>query len=104
MKECVWVKPRIVAEIEFPAGNGPDHLRHTKFVGLRMTRIPSMSLGRSDDCYGAVRVTRRKGLELNLCEVIGNHHLCLGITSLQAGDFDLGTVARNCLCHKKPEE
>jgi hypothetical protein len=37
------------------------------------------------------------------CEAIGDHHLCPGITSLHAGDFELGTVACDCPCHKKPE-
>jgi ATP dependent DNA ligase C terminal region len=31
MKECVWVKPREVAEVEFLEWTGADHLRHTKF-------------------------------------------------------------------------
>jgi DNA ligase D-like protein (predicted ligase) len=35
MKECVWVKPQLVAEIEFLEWTGADHLRHAKFVGLR---------------------------------------------------------------------
>jgi DNA ligase D-like protein (predicted ligase) len=41
MKECVWVKPRIVAEIGFLEWTGADHLRHTKFVGLRDDKDPS---------------------------------------------------------------
>jgi hypothetical protein len=44
-----------------------------------------------------------KVYQLNICEAIGDHHLCPGITGLHAGDFDLGTVACNCSCHKKPE-
>jgi DNA ligase D-like protein (predicted ligase) len=40
MKECVWVKPRIMAEIEFLEWTGADHLRHTKFVGLRGDKDP----------------------------------------------------------------
>jgi ATP-dependent DNA ligase len=40
MKECIWVKPRIVAEIEFLEWTGADHLRHTKFVGLRDDKDP----------------------------------------------------------------
>jgi DNA ligase D-like protein (predicted ligase) len=40
MKECVWVKPRIAAEIEFLEWTGADHLRHTKFVGLRDDKDP----------------------------------------------------------------
>jgi DNA ligase D-like protein (predicted ligase) len=35
MKECVWVRPEVVAEIQFLEWTGADHLRHTKFVGLR---------------------------------------------------------------------
>jgi ATP-dependent DNA ligase len=40
MKECAWVKPRILAEIEFLEWTGADHLRHTKFVGLRDDKDP----------------------------------------------------------------
>jgi DNA ligase D-like protein (predicted ligase) len=40
MKECVWVKPRVVAEIEFLEWTGADHLRHTKFVHLRDDKDP----------------------------------------------------------------
>jgi bifunctional non-homologous end joining protein LigD len=29
MRECVWVKPQLVAEIEFLEWTGADHLRHT---------------------------------------------------------------------------
>jgi hypothetical protein len=41
--------------------------------------------------------------QLDSCAAIGDHDLCPGITSLHAGDCDLGTVACNCPCHKKPE-
>jgi hypothetical protein len=41
--------------------------------------------------------------QFNICEAIDDHHLCPGITSLHAGNLDLGTVACNCPCHKKPE-
>jgi ATP-dependent DNA ligase len=40
MKECVWVKPEKVAQIEFLEWTGADHLRHTKFVGLRDDKDP----------------------------------------------------------------
>jgi hypothetical protein len=30
MKECVWVRPEVVARIEFLEWTGADHLRHTK--------------------------------------------------------------------------
>jgi hypothetical protein len=35
MKECVWLRLETVAQIEFLEWTGADHLRHTKFVGLR---------------------------------------------------------------------
>jgi hypothetical protein len=44
-----------------------------------------------------------KVYQLNICEAINDHHLCPGITTLSAEDFELGTVACNCPCHKKPE-
>jgi DNA ligase D-like protein (predicted ligase) len=40
MKECVWLKPRIVAEVEFLGWTGANHLRHTKFLGLRVDKDP----------------------------------------------------------------
>jgi DNA ligase D-like protein (predicted ligase) len=40
MKECVWVKPQIVAEVEFLEWTDANHLRHTKFVGLRDDKDP----------------------------------------------------------------
>jgi bifunctional non-homologous end joining protein LigD len=41
MKECLWVKPRIVAEVEFLEWTGANHLRHTKLVGLRDDKDPA---------------------------------------------------------------
>jgi bifunctional non-homologous end joining protein LigD len=35
MKECVWLRPDIVAQIEFLERTQADRLRHSKFVGLR---------------------------------------------------------------------
>ena len=35
MTECVWLKPVMVAQIEFLEWTGENHLRHSKFVGLR---------------------------------------------------------------------
>jgi ATP-dependent DNA ligase len=40
MKECVWVKPSLVAEVEFLEWTGVDHLRHTKFIALRDGKDP----------------------------------------------------------------
>lgn len=40
MKECVWLKPEAVANFEFLEWTGADHLRHTKFVGMRDDKDP----------------------------------------------------------------
>ena len=40
MKECVWLKPVLVAQIEFLEWTADNHLRHTRFVGLREDKPP----------------------------------------------------------------
>ena len=35
MKKCIWVRPKLVAQIEFLEWTESDHLRHSKFAGLR---------------------------------------------------------------------
>ena len=35
MKECVWLRPEAVAQIEFLEWTAGGRLRHSKFVGLR---------------------------------------------------------------------
>jgi DNA ligase D-like protein (predicted ligase) len=40
MKKCVWVRPKLVAQIEFLEWTEADHLRHSKFVGLREDKDP----------------------------------------------------------------
>src|SRR5580765_3719061 len=35
MADCRWLKPALVAQIEFLEWTGEHHLLHTKFVGLR---------------------------------------------------------------------
>ena len=42
MKECVWLRPEVVAQIQFLQWTGADHLRHTKFIGLREDKNPLM--------------------------------------------------------------
>ena len=40
MEKCVWVRPQLVAQIEFLEWTESDHLRHSKFVGLREDKEP----------------------------------------------------------------
>jgi len=35
MKQCRWLKPRLVTQIEFKEWTPDEHLRHSSFVGLR---------------------------------------------------------------------
>jgi bifunctional non-homologous end joining protein LigD len=38
MEKCVWVRPELVAQIEFLEWTESDHLRHSKFAGLRQDK------------------------------------------------------------------
>jgi ATP-dependent DNA ligase len=38
MADCRWLKPVLVGQFEFVEWTGDNHLRHTKFVGLRDDR------------------------------------------------------------------
>jgi len=40
MKKCVWTRPALVAQIEFLEWTQSDHLRHSKFAGLREDKNP----------------------------------------------------------------
>jgi DNA ligase D-like protein (predicted ligase) len=40
MKQCIWIKPKVVVRIDFLEWTGADHLRHTKFVALRDDKDP----------------------------------------------------------------
>jgi bifunctional non-homologous end joining protein LigD len=40
MKDCRWLKPVLVAQIEFLEWTGENHLRHTKFIALREDKQP----------------------------------------------------------------
>ena len=44
METCVWVRPELVAEIQFLEWTGAGHLRHTKFLGLRDDKDPAKIL------------------------------------------------------------
>ena len=35
MAECQWLKPVLVGQFEFLEWTSDNHLRHSKFVGLR---------------------------------------------------------------------
>jgi ATP-dependent DNA ligase len=41
MKRCRWLKPQLVATIEFLEWTLDNHLRHPKFVSLRDGRLAS---------------------------------------------------------------
>jgi ATP-dependent DNA ligase len=40
MKKCIWLRPALVAQIEFLEWTESDHLRHSKFIGLRQDKNP----------------------------------------------------------------
>lgn len=40
MKDCRWLKPQLIAQIEFAEWTEGDHLRHSKFVALRDDKNP----------------------------------------------------------------
>jgi DNA ligase D-like protein (predicted ligase) len=39
-ENCVWLRPQLVAQIEFTEWTPENHLRHSKFVGLREDKEP----------------------------------------------------------------
>ena len=40
MKKCHWLKPELVAQVEFTEWTPDDHLRHSTFIGLRDDKDP----------------------------------------------------------------
>jgi ATP-dependent DNA ligase len=40
MKNCVWLKPEMVAQFEFREWTPDGHLRHSKFCGFREDKNP----------------------------------------------------------------
>jgi bifunctional non-homologous end joining protein LigD len=40
MKNCIWLKPQLVAQIEFTEWTPDGHLRHSKFCGFREDKEP----------------------------------------------------------------
>jgi ATP-dependent DNA ligase len=50
MKNCMWLKPQLIAQIEFTEWTPDGHLRHSKFVGLREDK---------ESAKGGARVRKR---------------------------------------------
>ncbi len=48
MKKIQWLRPRLVAQIEFTEWTKGNHLRHSKFVGLRDDKVASEVRKESD--------------------------------------------------------
>jgi bifunctional non-homologous end joining protein LigD len=42
MAECQWLKPVLVGQFEFLEWTADNHLRHSRFVGLREDNKPGM--------------------------------------------------------------
>ena len=40
MADCRWLKPVLVGQFEFLEWTSDDHLRHTRFIGLREDKFP----------------------------------------------------------------
>jgi bifunctional non-homologous end joining protein LigD len=41
MRQCRWLKPVLVAYFEYLEWTGDNHLRHSRFAGLRDDKDPS---------------------------------------------------------------
>ena len=48
MEKCVWLKPKLVAAIEYAEWTPADHLRHSRFVALREDKDPRQVLSFRD--------------------------------------------------------
>ena len=68
MKNCVWVKPELVVEIEFDEWTPDGHLRHSKFIGLREDKDPH-DVGKEAEHQTPTAFFQHK------TEVDGNHKL-----------------------------
>jgi len=51
MKNCVWLRPELVTQIEFTEWTPDGHLRHSKFLGLREDKTLGRLCGRSRVSY-----------------------------------------------------
>jgi hypothetical protein len=55
MKECRWLKPHLVAQIEFTEWTPDGHLRHAIFVGYGTRRLPGYSPEEGNALYPGLR-------------------------------------------------
>jgi bifunctional non-homologous end joining protein LigD len=39
MNECRWLKPLLIGQFEFLESTPDRHLRHTRFIGLRESKM-----------------------------------------------------------------
>ena len=46
MKSCHWLKPRLIAQIEFTEWTPDGHLRHSAYAGLRDDKEAREVVGR----------------------------------------------------------
>jgi ATP-dependent DNA ligase len=44
MEKCVWVHPELVVQVEFLEWTDADHLRHSRFAGLRDDKDPRSAI------------------------------------------------------------
>ena len=51
MADCQWLKPVLVGQFEFLEWTGENHLRHSRFIGLREDKR-AREVGRDDDARG----------------------------------------------------
>jgi bifunctional non-homologous end joining protein LigD len=55
MKNCVWLRPELVAQVEFTEWTPDGHLRHSRFVGLREDKSARES------CTGGLKGRSKRG-------------------------------------------
>ena len=80
MKNCIWLKPTLVAQIEFTEWTPDGHLRHSKFVGLRDDKDPRGRLcGRTNVSISPVKheqvIIRSRGCRR--CNLLESWRVCL---------------------------
>lgn len=59
MKNCVWLRPEIVAQFRFLEWTPADHLRHVSYVGLREDKDASQIV-KEGEAIAPAKVPNRK--------------------------------------------